>query len=270
LYLFRKFTLEDKDALTSLLETQYPWFLKDNIYAWKYEENPNFNPSLVAIADYEGKIIGCNHWLPRKLKLSEKLQVSTVLGADLLVNRQYRGQGVGSELLRVLRTSELIESDGITLSYMFPAINLNKKMYEPVAGYVAAPCAMKTYKRFFSCRELRQRIESIDSKVKANSRIRARLNGFNLCVVFKLLGVPAFSLRINSEGIAFSEDTLIEPDIVIEGILPLTTGIIDGNIRTRVLIQSLIWGKLKLKKGITKVLKMKKAFSILQEASLPS
>jgi GNAT superfamily N-acetyltransferase len=267
LYSIRKFTLEDEDALISLLETQYPWFLKDTIYAWKYKKNPNFNPSFVAVAEHQGKIIGCNHWLPRKLKLSNKLQVSTVLAADLLVNRQYRGQGIGSDLLRILRTSELIERNGITLSYTFPAVNLNKKLYEPVAGYVAAPYAMKTYKRFFSCRELQQKIELIDKKVKANNTIMARLHGFDLHVAFKLLGFPAFSLGITSEGIAFSEKTIKKPDIVIEGIIPLTAGIIDGNIRTRVLIKSLISGRLKIKKGITKVLKMKKAFSILQEAS---
>lgn len=268
MYTYRRFSLGDEDALVSMLEAQYPWFFKDAVWAWKYKKNPYFNPNLVAVAEHQGKIIGCNHWLPRKLRLSKNLQVSTVLAGDLVVNRQYRGQGVGSELLRVLRTSDLIQCNGISLSYMFPALNLNKKIYEPVAGYVAAPSATRTYKRYFSCRELQQKIESIDSKIKVNSEIKARLQGFNLCIAFRLLGVPNFSLQINSEGISFSENTQKKPEVVIEGILPLTAGIIEGNIRPRSLIRSFISGKLKIKKGITKILKVKKAFAILQEASI--
>ena len=109
------------------------------MWFWKYRLNPNFDNSLVVIAEKDGKLVGSNYWLLRDLKLSSNTQVKAALGADIAVHPDYRGQGIGTELIRFPRLSGAFKEKGILVSYMFGRPELNKRFYSPAAGYIVAP-----------------------------------------------------------------------------------------------------------------------------------
>jgi putative sterol carrier protein len=267
MYSYRKFRDQDEQALTELLKTGFPLFLKDNYWNWKYKENPDFNPSLIAVAEKGGKLVGCNHWLQRDLKLSSQLKIKAALAGDLLVHPEHRGQGIAAELLGILRSSEAVKNNDITLSYMFAPLKLNNRLYAPVAGYVAAPNATSTYKKFFNCRELKEKIEIMDSRIKTNKELKAKLSGLEMHVLFRLRGIPVFTLQIESDGVYLLEGQTKAPDIVIEGTLPLSSSIIDGKIGAKKLVKAWMTGKIKIKKGLLKTFKLQKAIGILNNAT---
>jgi len=49
-----------------------------------------FDPCLVAIAEENGKIVGCNHWLLRDIKVSSSSVGSAILSGDLAVHPNHR------------------------------------------------------------------------------------------------------------------------------------------------------------------------------------
>jgi GNAT superfamily N-acetyltransferase len=264
MYSYRNFKDQDEPALTQLLKSGFPVFNKSDYWNWKYKKNPNFDPALIVIAEENGKLIGCNHWLQRDLKLSSGLKVRTTLAGDLLVDPEYRGHGIAAELLGVLRSSEAIKNNCITLSYMFAPLKLNKRLYSPVAGYVAAPNSTSTYKKFFNCRELKAKAEQINKRIKTNQEFMAKLQGLKMQALFRLNGMPPFTLQIKPDGFGIEENVAEKPDVVIEGSLPLSSTIFDGRIGMRNLVKDWLEGKIKIKKGFLKILKLQKAFRILQ------
>jgi putative sterol carrier protein/GNAT superfamily N-acetyltransferase len=267
MYSYRNLRDQDEQALTELLKTGFPLFLQDDYWNWKYKKNPDFNPSLIVVAEKDGKLVGCNHWLQRDLKLSGQLKVRTALACDLLVHPEHRGHGIAAELLWALRSSEVVKNNGITLSYMFAPLKLNKRLYAPVAGYVAAPNSTSTYKKFFNCRELKERIKLIDYRIKTNKDLLMKLQGLKMNVLFRLSGIPAFTLQINSDGIHFAETEGETPDIVIEGTLPLSSAIIDGRIGVGNIVKAWMTGKLKVRKGMLKIFKLRGTFEVLRNAA---
>jgi len=266
-YLYRKLKEQDEQALTELLRTGFPLFLKNNYWTWKYKKNPYFEPSLVAVAEENGKIIGCNHWLMRDLKLSSDLKVRTALAGDLLIRYEHRGQGIAAELLRAMRSSEIVKYNGITLSYMFAPIKLNERLYSPVAGYISAPNSTSTYKKFFNCNRLKEKIQFIDNCIKSDEKLTNKLRDLRMSALFRLKGLPTFVLYIESIGVHLEEGVIEKPDVIIEGSLPLSSAIIEGKISVRDLTKAYLTGEIKIKKGILKIFKLRNVFMLFQKTA---
>jgi hypothetical protein len=68
-YSCRVFRCEDEEEVRQLTKNVFNIFLDGEFWIWKYKLNPSFNPSLVMVAERDGVIIGCNHWLLRNFKL---------------------------------------------------------------------------------------------------------------------------------------------------------------------------------------------------------
>ena len=69
----------DEVAFEELLRGTFRSFRQSNYWTWKYKLNPNFDPALVVLAEENGKLIGCNHWVIRDIKISSNLSVKGVL-----------------------------------------------------------------------------------------------------------------------------------------------------------------------------------------------
>lgn len=263
---YREFHEGDEASLEELLKNTFPCFKEYNLWLWKYRLNPRFDDSLVVIAEKAGTIVGSNYWLFRDFKLSSNLHIKAVLGADIAVYPEYRGQGIGMELMRFPRLSGAYRKKGIVASFMFGRPELNRRFYSPVAGYVIAPNDTTTYRRLFNCQELKERFQKIDKAIGSNDAIKKQLQGLAMCISFRLRGAPDFSVHIDQQKVYLEEGKAEKSDVFIEGSFPLSLLIVGGAVSVSYLIKSLLTGKIKIKKGIIHIRKLRKIFVLFQAA----
>lgn len=263
-YSIRYLSEGDEPALTRLLKGNLYTFSKGDYWAWKYRSNPAFDPSLVIVAENNGEIVGCNHWLARDLRLSSSLTVRAALGADVLVHPQHRGQGIGTQLLRFMRTSGAFKEKGIVITCMFTGPNLNRRLYEPTAGYIVAPNSTVTYRRLFNCRELKEKLQKANGIISSRKDLQKKLEGLNMSVLFKLKGAPIFSIDIESKEIRLKEGDVGKHDVVVEGDFHTFFSLVDGNKGVWGLVRSWIAGELNIRKGMLKVVRSLNGFRALR------
>jgi predicted N-acetyltransferase YhbS len=257
----------DEGALTELLRIDFTSFRNPGYWVWKYKNNPDFDMALVIIAEKEGKIVGCNHWIARELKISKNIQITAALAGDLLVRPDHRGYGIAAELLRAMRSSYAVQKKGLSLTYMFAPLKLNNRLYEPVAGYVRAPNSTLTYRKMFNCHQMAEKVSELNSRIKEKPTLKRELGKLRVTVLFKITGSPPFALLFKPDGISLNENTIEAPDIVIQGLLPLSSAIFEGKLNSKSLMWSFITGKLKIRRGITKILKLRRGVQLLHKAS---
>jgi len=265
-YSYRQFLESDEPAVIRLVKNTFPGFLKGDFWVWKYRSNPDFDPSLVVVAEKNGEVVGCNHWLVRDLKLSSSLEVRAALGADVVVHPEHRGHGIGTQLLRFLRLSRAFKKKGIVISYMFGNPKLSKRFYKPAAGYVAAPNSTITYKKLLNCRELKEEFQRVNDLIKSRKELQTKLEGLKMRVLFRLKGAPNFTINIKSEGVYLEEGKGENPDVVVEGSLPLFSSMMEAKKGGWGLAKAWLTGKLKIRKGLLKAFKILKAFKVFQLA----
>jgi putative sterol carrier protein len=234
------------------------------MFAWKYERNPEFANSLVIIAEKEGELVGSNYWISRRLQLMKNLSVNAALAADIAVDSKERGKGVGTKLLLYPRMAGTFKKNKIVVSYMFSGQELSKRLYKPAAGYIAAPGGTTTYRKLFTCNELKEIFGKIDAIVKSSEELKRKVAELAMCISFKLRGVPEFSLNIEHEKISIDEGAVKNPDIVIEGSLPLSSLMLKGDFGFRKIMKAFLLGKVKVRKGLRNILKMRQALRLFQ------
>ena len=265
-YSYRKFVQADETVLIKLVKEGFPDFLEGNFWVWKYKLNPDFDPSLVVVAEKDGQVVGCNHWLVRDFKLSRCLKVKASLGADIIVRPEHRGHGVGKALLKFFRTSKAFKEKGAILTYMFADRDLGKRLYGPAVGYVAAPNSTTMYMKFLNCRRLKEKFQLINEAIESRKELQRELDGLNMRIVFRLRGAPAFSINLASNQIDLVEGELETADAIVEGDFPLFSSAMEGKRGASGLIKALLTRKLKVKKGKLKVFKLFKVFKVFKLA----
>lgn len=262
----RRFVNGDELALIQLVENGFPNFLNGNFWVWKYRKNLDFDPSLIVVAEKDGEVVGCNHWLVRDLKLSSSLKVRTALGSDIVVHPKHRGKGVGKQLLRFLRLRGDYRNKGIILNYMFADPKLSKRLYGPTLGYVLAPNSTTTYKKLLNLRNLKERIRKLNRSIESKKELQRKLKGLKISVLFRLRGAPLFAIRIESNRIYLEEGEREDSDVVVETSLHLLSLTIEASNSMLYLVKAWIIGKVKIRKGLLKAFKLMKAFKVLQLA----
>ena len=263
---YRKFRDGDEVGIRELLKETFPVFEDSDLWFWKYRLNPDFDDSLVLVAEKDGKLVGSNYWLSRSLKLSSTLQIRAALAADVAVHPDSRGQGIGKELLRFPRISGAFKEKGILLSYMFSSPELTRRFQSPAAGYIAAPAGTVVYRKLLNCQELKEKFEEIDRAIKLNDTVREQLKELAMSISFKLRGIPPFSVHIKPEKVYLEEGEAENSDAIIEGSLPLSSFIVEGGVSVGDLVKSWLTGKIKIRKGIFHVLRLRKIFVLFQTA----
>lgn len=265
-YYYRTFAKEDEPAIIKLVKEAFPDFLEGDFWVWKYRLNPDFDPSLVAVAEKDGQIVGCNHWLIRDFKLSKCLKLKASLGADIIVHPEHRRHGVGKALLRFFRTSEAFKKKGVILTYMFANRDLGRRLYEPAVGYVAAPNSTTTYMKYLNCRRLKEKFQLINKVIRSRKELQRELKGLNMHILFRLRGAPVFSINLASNQVDLVEGEFNGANVIIEGDFPLFSSVMEGERGTGDLIKALLSRKLSVKKGKTKIFKLVKIFKVFKFA----
>lgn len=265
-YSYRTFVDDDTTAVMNLVHKAFPSFLGGNYWVWKYLSNPNFDPALVVIAEKDGEVVGCNHWLLRNFKLTNELTVKASLGGDIVVAPQHRGQGVGKGLLKFLRSSKTFNEKGIILTYMFADPKLNKRLYKPAVGYVFAPDSTTVYSKYLNTRRMKERFLKINEVLRSKPDLQNELEGLTLRMMFRLRGSPIFSIVLSSNQVDFVEGELENADVIIEGDFPLFSNVVEGLIGLDLLVKSLLMRKLRVKKGKLKIFKLFKVLKTFKTA----
>jgi predicted N-acetyltransferase YhbS/putative sterol carrier protein len=264
-FLCRVFQEKDEEKVKQLIQTVFKNFLNGEFWDWKYKQNPNFDPSLVAVAEKSGKIIGCNHWLPEKLKTSDSTYVQAVLGGDLAVSPEYRGCGVGKKLLLFLRSSNAIGDKRVALFYMFADPNLAKHLYEPAACYVPAPTTTTQYFKLLNWSRMKNRVKIVNEKTRKDKTRSEKLPNSDLRVLFKLSDAPGLLLEIDQNGIRASEEELENPNIILTSDLATLYAFRERKGRLWKLTKALLKRRLKIKGGLFSFLRFYQSFWLIED-----
>lgn len=250
----------------NLVHKAFPGFMNGNFWTWKYLLNPNFDPSLVVVAEKDGKVVGCNHWLPRDFKISSNLHLNASLGGDIVVAPEHRGQGIGKGLLKFLRDSKAFEEKGVILTYMFAEPELSKRLYRSAVGYVSAPDSTTVYIKYLKPRLLKEKFISINAALQSRADLQEEIKNLTLRMMFRLRGAPTFSVVLSSNQVDFIEGNLENPDVIIEGNFTLFSSAVEGMLGFTSLVKALLTGKLSIKKGKLKIFKLVKVLKIFRKA----
>lgn len=241
---------KDEEAVRRLVESTFAFFPMGKFWDWKYLRNPSFDRSFVAVAEKDGKIVGCNHWLPRKIKLADSIVVDSMLGASIAVAPEYRKRGVGRALIHFLRSQHSERKP--PLMYMFTDPELQKHFHAPVGGYVPAPGGTVWYRKILNWNKVKANAADFNERVK-RGEFGDRLAGVDLTVIIKLYKTPPLCLRLYSEG-AETNASVENADVEISSYVGMFGKIKDGHSLVWILIKSLVTGRLKLKGSLRKML----------------
>ncbi len=234
-YATRIFKESDEKVLEILMQETFAF--TEDFWKWKHRSYPNFTPQSIIVAEKDGKMIGATCWIPRDLKISNSLTVKAALMCDSAVDPQYRGQGIGSSMMKFLH--ERLKENGIVIAYGFARPIVAKKFYLPLDHFLVAH-STTAYTKFLNCDRWRKRISAL---IENNEVLIKKIAKVNLTIQFVLNGAPPFVIRVRNSKIDLEEvsETVsmdIRPDVKVRGDL-------------RFLIPSLLKGK-----GILTLLKL--------------
>jgi predicted N-acetyltransferase YhbS len=261
----REFREEDRGAVEKLVESVFRGFLEGKFWNWKYGENPYFDSRLVAVAEANGEIVGCNHWLFRELKYSNSVTDKAVLAADVAVRPDYRGRGIGSQLLRFLRSSAIVKNRDIALIYMFADPELAKKFHTPAVGYILARDRTAQYTKVLNWKKVKQDVKRLNEEIRSG-RFRRHLPKNGLKFLFKMSAAPPLYIHIKGEGLIVDDgrDLKDEVDVLISGDLSVFNRIKMSRRPKWSFLKALLTGKLKVKVKLTKLFSLFNAIWIFE------
>lgn len=239
---------EDDRAVIGLVQATFSHFLEGKFWEWKYLRNPFFDRSFVAVAEENGKVIGCNHWLLRTFKLSNSVVVDGVLGSDIAVAPEYRRKGVGRAMIRFLRSQH--RERKLALMYMFANPELRKHFHTPVAGYIPAPNGTLSYTKILNWNKVVSNAAAFNEQIK-HGKFGDRLANVDLTVVFRVRGAPPLFLHVNSKGADTASSA--HADMTIVSDVTTLSKIKDKKVSGWRLIGMLLTGKLKFRGSVRKL-----------------
>ena len=250
----REFRQDDKEEVKKLVESIFSVFLEGKFWNWKYGENPYFDSRLVAVAEVNGEIVGCNHWLLRELKYSDSVVDKAVLAADVAVRPDYRGRGIGSQLLQFLRSSDIVKRRKAALIYMFADPKLAKKFHTPTAGYILARDGTAQYTKVLNWRKVKRNVERLNEEIRSG-KFGKNLPKSDLKVLFKISAAPPLCIHIKKDGLVVddSRDLSDDADIMVSGDFSVFNRIKMSKRRKWSFLKALLTGKLKIKVKLTKL-----------------
>lgn len=219
------------------------------------------------VAEKNGELVGCNHWLLKNFMLSPTLETRAVLGGDIAVDPKCRLKGVGKALLHSLRTSEAVKNRKPSIVFMFADPTLAKHFHNPKGGYFPAPDRTTLYLRILHWRKLKENVQRLNEQISAG-KFGERLPKNVLKVTFKIPNAPQLGFTISGKEVEVSENELsCEKDTDVTITADLATLEKVGSINNRLwnLFAALLSRKLRIKCKPIKLFVFYKNLWILKE-----
>ena len=245
----------DKNTVKGLLKAS---FLPTD-WEWKYSRNPTFDAGLAAVVEKDGNIVGCNHWLPREIKLSRSSTVSAILSADFAIDPSHRKHGIGKSLLLFQRQSVLPNHRGAILNYMFTTTELGKRLFKPTANYIPVSTSTVTYSRRWSWRQFIRRVEEVSLNTEANTK------GRNLKFVFYIPGAPPLTIALNQRRIEAFQGDVAEASLRVKGDLATLALLSKKEKRLRKLFKALLTGRIRVSGSLSGLIGLNQNLDLLRE-----
>jgi len=250
-YEIRVVAREDRAELMKLLSDSFK--MSAEFLKWKYDLNPEFDESLVVVAVNNGQVAGGASWLPRRLKIAKSLSVRAALGADLAVHRNHRGQGLAKPL--IASENALLENKNIVMSYGLIDPKLAEHVHGPLIGLAEVPTSTTVYKKYLNLSEIRDKVSEMNRVAKSKGDMKAKLAALDMTVLFRLRGMPPFTLRIEAGGIRLEETNSIKPDLQVEfRLTPLK--LFKSKRKALTLIKALLTRKIRFKGRLRDAIKL--------------
>jgi len=267
-YVLRTFNKGDEEAVAALVKRANADNVRSlsggELWEWKYLHNPNFDPSLVAVAERKGRIVGCNHWLLRDIRLSGSSVCKAILCGDIAVDPDHRKRGLGKSLLLFLRSSSLSNAKGSVLSYMFSTPELGKRLYGPTIGYIQMPTATVRYAKRWSWKNVVRKVNEINTNPRQEDGLGKRATD-NFAVVFHVIGAPPLTIALNGGRIRALEESIVDARLKITTDLATFTALSRKEKRVRRLLKAMLGRKLKVKGSLSSIIKLYQNLHRLEE-----
>jgi predicted N-acetyltransferase YhbS len=258
---------EDEKKVKGLIKDVFGDFLDGEFWNWKYKYNPFFDPALVVVAQRNGELIGCNHWLLKNFMLSPTLETKAVLGGDIAVDPKCRLKGVGKALLHSLRTSEAVKKKKPSIVFMFADPSLAKHFHNPKGGYFPAPDRTTFYLKILHWRKLKENVQRLNEQIAAG-KFGESLPKTELKVAFKIRNAPQLSFTMSGKGVEVKENELCcekDSDITVQADLATLEKVGSRKNRMWNLFAALLSGKLRIRCKPTKLVVFYRNLWILKE-----
>jgi predicted N-acetyltransferase YhbS len=266
-YSLRTLKNGDEAAVERVVETTFSGLMGGKSWRWKYLLNPSFDASLVAVAEKDGRLIGCNHWLRRRFRISGSVEVEGVLAADVAVLPAYRRTGVGRSLLRFLRTSNSARKRRQAVIYMFANPDLRKRFHSPVGGYVPAPDGTIGYTRVLNWDKAKKSAASFTQSVRTG-KFQRRLEDVDLSVLFRVRSAPPLFLHIGKDGVnVFEKDAALtqKRDLVVVSDVTTLSGIKANRGAAQKMLKAILTRKLRVGGKLWRIWALYRNTWVLQE-----
>lgn len=266
-FVCRAFACDDEEKVKELVKNVFGDFLDGEFWNWKYKRNPGFDPGLVMVAERNGALVGCNHWLLKNFMLSPSLEINAVLGADIAVDPACRSLGVGKALLHSLRSSESVKAKKPSVIFIFADPSLAKRFHNPKGGYFPAPSRTSFYFKILHWRKLEANVHRLNEQIAAG-KFKDRLSKFELNVLFKISNAPQLHFSLTETGITVGEigqSHNRKPEVTITADLDTLQKVGSRKRRYLNIFKALLTGKLKINGSPRKLIALYKNIWILQE-----
>jgi GNAT superfamily N-acetyltransferase len=254
--------MKDADAVRELVKATFPKFLGGEYWDWKYLGNPDFDPSLIAVVEGGGEIVGCSHWLRRDFKVGKTIMVNAIFTCDLAVKPEHRGRGIAKKLLLLRRSREMFRKRGLVINYDFSDPKLAKRLYTPLLGYIPIRSSTKTYYRLLSWKKIIEKIEEINTQRKKNN---GDFSGSSLNMLLRLRGAPLLTIQINQSSLRAVEGGVESADVVIEGDLATFLSLKEKKKRVKSrLLKAVLTRKIRIKGSLMSLFKFYRSLGVLE------
>jgi hypothetical protein len=253
-YQVRALTKEEGATLTKLMRIMSDTFkMSDEFLEWKYPLNPDFDQSLVVVAVNGEQVVAGASWLPRNLKISRSLSVRAALGADLAVQRNHRGHGLAKPLIE--SENSVLADRNVVMSYGFVEANLVKHVHGPLLGLVGVPTSTTVYKKYLNLAGIQEKVTRMNGIAEFDDEMRRKLRRLNMSVLFRLRGIPHFTVRIGSDEISLDEGDLKATDLKVECDLALSD-LVKSERKILTLVKALLTRRIRVKGSLKHALKL--------------
>jgi len=234
-------------------------------WTWRNKLSPYFDPSLILVAEENGKAIGCGHAHVRNLRISRSLTIKATQPADLFVRPEHRRRGIATELTRVARKN-LREKGAIVLFGVTSPLTYSQfysKREGDKAFTIPKNLQCKTaYIKKLNCESFKRKALLINNTLQEHREIRNELTKLNLNVLFRLKGFPPFILEISQGKVSIKEgEPIYKPHVVV------TTSGLSSSTKMSTMIKMFLSGDAKVKGLLRNFIGLYKCFKILRKVN---